>query len=235
MPHSNNFLKNCQFVKFEKLDKLILFRCDFNSSCYRDDLFDILRISFPSALKNSVSKRRAEFLAGRYAASFALHKLGFNSSEIRIGKHRSPVWPDGIVASITHTKNTVVCAAAYERDIHFLGIDLENWLAYETIKEIKSNIILTNEEELLLKSCIGFEKAFTLTFSAKESLFKALYPSVGYYFDFTAAEITHISLRKKTFELILRQNLTPQLTAGTRFSGHFDFDLACIQTLIAEL
>lgn len=85
----------------------------------------------------------------------------------------------------------------------------------------------------MCQSPIGLEKAFTLTFSVKESLFKALFPVVGYYFDFTAAEIIDISLKQRTFDLVLRKALTSKLTSGTLYKGHFKFDSHSVLTVLA--
>ena len=64
--------------------------------------------------------------------------------------------------------------------------------------EIQDSIIFNNEKEYLQKSELSLVEAFTLTFSAKESLFKALYSSVGDYFDFSAAKITKLSVKDKS-------------------------------------
>jgi enterobactin synthetase component D len=151
----------------------------------------------------SAIKRRAEFLVGRHAADSALQQYEVNARKIAVREHRSPTWPDGVVASITHTNTTTLCVAAVQQYVSYLGIDLENWIPNNTIKEIKNSTIKTNKEKLLQKNHIGFERAFTLAFSAKESLFKALYPSIAYYFDFAAAEVSQISLKERTFELTL--------------------------------
>ena len=165
----STFFKLCHIVNINDFNRIKILRCDFDISCYRKELFDMANINFPTSLENSMNKRQAEFLAGRYAATLALEELGFNQTDIPIGKHRSPVWPENIVASITHTNTSALCAAAFSRDYTYLGIDSENWLVSDTIKEIKNSIIQTGEEDLLLKNSMGFERAFTLTFSAKES------------------------------------------------------------------
>lgn len=82
----------------------------------------------------------------------------------------------------------------------YLGIDLEKKLSKECVIEIKSSIISLDEENLILKSKLSFEDAFTLIFSAKESLFKALYPSVRAYFDF---------LRQKSQLFVVIQIVSP--------------------------
>ena len=208
--------------------------CDFYLAHFNPMLFHELNISFPNAIQNSVLKRQAEYLAGRFAASCALGDLGVMVNDIGIGTHRSPVWPNGISASITHTNDKAVCAAADNNDYQYLGIDLENILSKKSIIEIKNIIINNNENNMLKKSDLSIEEAFTLIFSAKESLFKALYPSVGYYFDFTVVEVIEIKRNENSFKINLLKNLTPELKAGRVFKGYFCFDETSIFSIIAQ-
>ena len=226
------FFNERGFITLGDLNHLVLFRCDFNQADYLPSLFSDTNIIFSSTLENAVQKRQAEFFAGRYAAKSALSAFNISNANIPVGPHQSPVWPNGILGSITHTSTSALCAVALMKDVSYLGIDLENWLSLDTVQEIKNSIIQTREETLLRESDMEFNKAFTLVFSAKESLFKALYPKVGFYFDFTAAEMTHMSISDRTFELTLLQNLSPQLLTGSRFKGHFNVDEHSVLTVI---
>ncbi|MCW2482005.1 4'-phosphopantetheinyl transferase family protein, partial [Candidatus Symbiopectobacterium sp. NZEC135] len=64
-----------------------------------------------------------------------------------------------------------------------------------------------------------FCQAVTLSFSAKESLFKAIYPSVQHYFDFLDAQITVLNQAQQVFELQLQTTLAPEFPTGRRFRG----------------
>ena len=46
--------------------------------------------------------------------------------------------------------------------------------------------LVADSDELELLSHLGMQRALTLLFSAKEALYKALYPEVRQFFDFTA-------------------------------------------------
>jgi len=230
---------NTQFINEFNLalpgvEHLKLASYHFNVVNYNSSLFEHFNIHFPDAIKYSVLKRQAEYLAGRYAARCALHHLGIEVKDIATGKHRNPVWPSGISASITHTDSIAICAASYKSDYEYLGIDLEKRLNSKCVTEIKNSIINLQEEYLLLKSELSFEDAFTLTFSAKESLFKALYPSVGGYFDFSAAQITDICASTNKFTIILLENLTAEIIAGMTFTGYFSFDETYVYTITAQ-
>jgi 4'-phosphopantetheinyl transferase EntD len=215
-------------------EHLTLVAYNFTAANYNSHLFQELDIYFPETIKYSVLKRQAEYLAGRYAARRALQRLGIKVSHIATGKHRNPVWPASISASISHTNSKAICAASYKGNHEYLGIDIEEKLNSECVVNIKNSIINLQEQDLLLKSDLSFEDAFTLTFSAKESLFKALYPSVGYYFDFSAAQMINICCSTKRFTLTLLEDLTTELTAGMKFYGCFSLDKTHVFTLIAQ-
>ena len=62
-----------------------------------------------AAVSRAVEKRRAEFAAGRSLARIALTEIGHAPCAIAQAD-RAPVWPLGIVGSITHSNDYVaVC------------------------------------------------------------------------------------------------------------------------------
>jgi enterobactin synthetase component D len=230
---------NTQFINEFDLavpgaEHLTLAAYHFNVVNYNSSLFEQFNLHFPETIKSSVLKRQAEYLAGRYAARSALNNLGLEVKYIATGKNRHPIWPAGISASITHTDSIAICAASYKYDYEYLGIDLEKRLNSTCVVDIKNSIINLQEEHLLLKSKLNFEDAFTLTFSAKESLFKALYPRVGGYFDFSAAQITDICGSTNRFTITLLEDLTAEIIAGMTFTGYFRFDETYVFTIIAR-
>jgi enterobactin synthetase component D len=232
--YNNQFIKKFHLA-IPEVGNLILASYSFHVLNYNSSLFEQFSIHFPEVIKSSVLKRQAEYLAGRYAARSALSHLGLEVKDIATGKHRNPVWPAGVSASITHTDRIAICAASYKHDHEYLGIDFEKRLNLKCVDEIKYSIINLQEESLLLKSELSFEDAFTLTFSAKESLFKALYPHVGGYFDFSAAQITDICSSTNKFTIILLEDLTAEITAGKTFTGYFRFDKTYVFTIIAQV
>jgi len=233
LPESS-FFSQFDLITISSLPNLLICRNVYSLEHFERRLFDVYNICFPDSLNRAVNKRRAEFLAGRCAASSVLSHLGYKNTRVPVGKHRSPIWPNEIIGSITHTNTSALCAVANTKDRVFLGIDLENWLTDETIRATKRLIIQEREERLLKNSAMNFNEAMTLVFSAKESLFKALYPRVRDYFDFLAVEIVGISVEQRHFELRLCQNLSSDLTIGRCFKGHFKLEAGAILTLITD-
>lgn len=209
------------------------FRCDYTLSGYHKDLFSQLGVEFVPNLKLAVPKRQAEFLAGRYMAKQALADFGYDEQLIAVGSHRSPIWPEEVVGSITHTHKSAICAMAYRSAISALGVDQEIWLNRKVALNIKSNIIDECEASLLAEAAFNLERAVTLIFSAKESLFKALYPDVRRYFNFDAARIIAMNGKKNCFTLQLQETLSEQFKEGYTVDGDFIDDGDSVVTVIA--
>ena len=80
------------------------------------------QIDFPTQLKQAVPKRCAEFLAGRYVAQQALKELTTREYQIPVADDRSPIWPEGIVGSISYTDSQSIAAVAFKEDCQLLGV-----------------------------------------------------------------------------------------------------------------
>lgn len=134
-------------------------------------------------------RRRAEFQAGRRCASEALRLVAGRRLLPRRAKvERAPIWPEGMTGAISHCDGRAVAVAA-RRDRHAgLGIDIERLLDDEEAQSIARHVLTDHELQALGREA---DAAFltTLAFSAKESLFKALYPMVHEFRDFHAAEL----------------------------------------------
>jgi 4'-phosphopantetheinyl transferase EntD len=231
----NKFIRDPKQVPLFNLPDIMVFSCHFAVEYYDDSFFHQLNISFPRSLGAAVNKRKAEFLAGRYIAEKTLRQLSLSGNiNIPIGKHRSPIWPPHILASISHTHNKAYCVAAKKVNYRYLGLDHENWLTDEVIEQIKSSILVSSEHKLLQQTMMTTGEVFTLIFSMKESVFKALYPLVGRYFDFQAAEIQRINFTDNLVEIKLLESLNAQLLQGQVMKGYFFADNLSITTLVID-
>ncbi|MFI0489185.1 MAG: 4'-phosphopantetheinyl transferase [Yersinia sp. (in: enterobacteria)] len=221
----------------------LLAKCDFNINEYRDELFAVYAIHFPDSLQKAVAKRRAEYLAGRFVARQILNVLAVRDYPLATGVDRAPVWPAGLIGSISHNNQRALCAAqiitpatGYSVEcssIHGIGVDIESLIAVERAKELWASILSDEEYRSLQQGPLLFNQLLTLVFSAKESLFKAIYPQLGCYFDFLDARFLSYSLTSGRFELQLLRELSDDFSAGRCFTGCFSFNDSDIQTFIA--
>ncbi|MCP4986398.1 MAG: 4'-phosphopantetheinyl transferase superfamily protein [Colwellia sp.] len=193
--------------------------CTFNRDHYTDNLYLQAGISHFSGFSRSVSKRKAEYFAGRYLIRRTLLRLKEPAYDIPIGHNRAPVWPVGLQGSLTHTGNKGISAIAKHKVNYYLGIDIEEKLSEASRKEIENLICCQNEAERLQPSFEDKEALVTFVFSAKESLFKALYPYVEVYFDFLDAEV--ITLEEYRFEIKLVKSINSSYVSGMIFKGFF--------------
>lgn len=230
----NNFIKKSQFTCTLTNQKISSAAYDYDISLYSDQKYTELGLNYPQHLDQAVAKRKAEYLAGRFAAKQALKNLGINVNQIDSGKHGAPIWPKGIAASITHTNKTAICLAASDQHYMYLGVDIENIVTIATAHQLKSMIIDQHEERLLLKLPVDFSVLFTLAFSAKESLFKAFYPYVNKYLNFNIAKLSAISMSMQTIEFKLAADLNKQLPKDSIIKGRFYINTAEVVTLICR-
>jgi 4'-phosphopantetheinyl transferase EntD len=85
----------------------------------------------------------------------------------------APVWPDGIVGSMAHDGCFAVAAVAPALAFSALGIDLE---PAEPLPQEVADIVMTGEDRI---AGVDPLLAGRLLFSAKEAIYKAVFPKDG--------------------------------------------------------
>lgn len=75
-------------------------------------------------VERAVMKRCSEFSTGRYCARRALHSIGIPAQVVPVGQLREPVWPDGIVGSISHDGGICIAIVTRRIDCQQVGVDL---------------------------------------------------------------------------------------------------------------
>jgi len=130
-----------------------------------------------------------------------------------------------VVGSITHGAGQAAAMVASRRDWQGLGLDLEKSLSAERAAKLAGEILTPAE----LQRAEGLDpqalaRLVTLTFSLKESLFKALYPLVLQRFYFHDAELLGHGDDGRA-ELRLLIGLGTEWQVGARLNGQFaEFD-----------
>lgn len=186
----------------------------------------------PEPLRRSIVKRQRAFVAGRCAASAALASLdGDRTHEVGIGVRGEPQWPSGTVGSITHDAHQARCAAAFTRNATGIGIDVEHRISNARADRVRSSIADRSElAEGLWPSAFDASTRLTITFSAKEALYKCLYPQVGRVFDFLDVAVLHVDAGTGRIALRLCGDLSAGWTGGTVVTGRFAVDDTRVST-----
>lgn len=119
--------------------------------------------------------RRVEFLSGRAAAREALSAYGFRKIvPILRSKSGLPLWPTGIVGSISHKNGYAVAIVGCNRDFKSVGCDIE--FSEDLCEEVWSTFATKDEVIITGNKKLPVNKFANVLFSIKESIFKALYP-----------------------------------------------------------
>lgn len=188
----------------------------------------------PRALDRAVAKRRASYLAGRLCARQALAALGWTGPAPEMGADRLPVWPTGYIGSITHTHGFAWSVATRDGEACGVGIDSEEIL--DATRAANLHAVIATPDEWATRERWGLEdrEYITLVFSAKESLFKCLYPMVLKFFYFQHAAIEDIDPAEGRFRYRLLLDLGPRHVIGTTGWGTFCMDEKRVHTCVLE-
>jgi 4'-phosphopantetheinyl transferase EntD len=125
-----------------------------------------------AAVARAVAKRRRELAFGRACARAA---LGAHIA-IGIGPGGAPIWPLGVTGSITHTDDYAAAAVVRSGNI---GIDVELLARIAEVPGLAERVALPSERAVP----VG------VVFSAKESVYKCLYPTAGRFLEFADVEL----------------------------------------------
>ena len=198
--------------------EFISFYCGQNPA---DQDFRLLPEEQAFAESFSSQKRRAEFTFGRINSHRALSRFGLESEPIlRNPETREPCWPDSIWGSITHSAGFAAVAVGLKKEIKGVGIDLESFSRSVDFK-IRRHVCVDSElewlESLPTKQA---NRALRIIFSAKESIFKCIYPSTKTYLRFKDAAVT-INETENNFSFTILKSFPGIIPQGFPHHGRY--------------
>ena len=180
-------------------------------------------------LGGAVAARRVEFATARHCARLALRRIGAPDGPILRGPKREPVWPEGIVGSITHCTGYRAAAVALASEVLTVGIDAEPHAALPA--RVAERVLDAEERDWLARAPAGVHWG-RLIFSAKESVYKAWFPLARRWLGFDEATVA-VDPAAGTFHA----RLLVELPAGVpgEFVGRFLVEDGLVLTAIAIL
>jgi 4'-phosphopantetheinyl transferase EntD len=128
--------------------------------------------------------RQPAFVGGRLAARAAAAQLGLGLSSVLPDAEGMPVWPGGLIGSVSHKDDLAVALVARDRGAT-VGVDLED---PKPARPAIGRRVLRPEEIAALAE--DSERAWIGTlirFSLKEAFYKAVFPWVRRYVGFDEA------------------------------------------------
>ncbi|MDQ2089349.1 4'-phosphopantetheinyl transferase family protein [Marimonas arenosa] len=194
----------------------------------RDEVFD----TELAAMARAVPRRRREFLAGRKAARRAMAGLGLRPAPVMMAPDRVPVWPEGLIGSISHCDDACAAIVGRAKACRSVAVDLEPDLALPA--ELEPVVCLPQEQAWLAslpKDARG--RAARLIFSVKECAYKLQYPVTKEILDFTDLRV-EVDVDTARFVAQFRRDL-PEFGDGQPLTGQFGVEggtLFCVMCLM---
>jgi 4'-phosphopantetheinyl transferase EntD len=170
-----------------------------------------------AVISRAVEKRRREFRTVRHCARRALRELGLPPAPVLPGEHREPLWPPGVVGSMTHCAGYRAAAVARSRDLLTVGIDAE---PHEPLPPDVLDVIALTEEQVQiveLATALSAPHWDRILFCAKETVYKAWFPLTQRWLGFSEAAITIDPAADDPTEGTFSARL---LVAGPTIAGH---------------
>lgn len=176
-------------------------------------------------VRDAVPERREELAAGRRQAHAALKALGEDVEVIGRGERGEPIWPNGVVGSITHCDGFVAAAVAPTTRYRGLGIDVEPAakLPSGVLNEIASQTEKRHMTALAqLHPSIPWDR---LLFCVKEACYKTWFPCEKTWLGFEDAEVRidpfYGAFTVELSRHIQRSNLPRRLSGHWGSTGEF--------------
>lgn len=158
----------------------------------------------------AVPKRRRDFAAGRSCARRALARFACEAQPILRDDDGCPLWPAGLLGSISHTAGCAVGVVAARGAVAAVGVDVE------TIDAAAGRSLLAHvcgpAERAWIEALPAGEHAAAAcaVFSIKESIYKCVYAATGgERLGFGDATVS-VDLRRGLFTARLSRPLGPE-------------------------
>ncbi|HKR51650.1 MAG TPA: 4'-phosphopantetheinyl transferase superfamily protein [Pseudonocardiaceae bacterium] len=186
-----------------------------------------------AVISRAVEKRRREFRTVRHCARLALRDLGLPPAAVLTGKHREPLWPPGVVGSMTHCAGYRAAVVARSRDLLTVGIDAEPHQPLPP--DVLAAISLADEQVQIteLAALYGSSHWDRILFCAKETVYKAWFPLTQRWLGFQDAAITIDPVEGGFSARLLVPGPTITGQALTEFDGRWLISNSLVVTAIA--
>ncbi|WEV23842.1 4'-phosphopantetheinyl transferase superfamily protein [Streptomyces sp. 71268] len=174
-----------------------------------------------AGVRSAIDRRRREYTTVRHLARRAMRDLGIPVVPILSGARREPLWPSGVVGSMTHCAGYRAAALGFDAHHASIGIDAE---PHAPLPEgLLTKVAHPDEVPHLARLAAARPEVHwdRLLFSAKEAVYKAWYPLARRWLGFQEARLT-FDPASDGFTAELRQ--TGPVVAGaplTRMSGRW--------------
>lgn len=208
----------------QRLDPAVLITASFTPQHFDGGFFKDAGIHLPENIRNASKKRKAEFFAGRYLAALAMQHDNIEHFDILADESRCPIWPSQYIGSISHSDGFAACAFASKNKLSAIGIDSQEILTPARAERLWTKIIDEDELAITRSADMDLNEAVTLCFSAKESIYKALYPAIQHFFGFSAAKLSAVDPLEKFLEFSFSPALAKSINLDKTLRAYYYHD-----------
>lgn len=168
-------------------------------------------------VSRAVEARVLEFAAGRVCARAAITALGHPVAPLLSGADRAPIWPSGVVGSITHTGQYCVAVVGSDRQFTAIGVDAERLGAVDLPLW---QLTLHPDEVANLRRLdpAASSQRATMLFAAKEAFYKCQYGMTRSWIGFQDVIVT---IADDTFDLSFADEPKFALQLPGQWKGRF--------------
>lgn len=155
-------------------------------------------------IATAVPRRQHEFATGRVLARELLARFGHDPLPVLRAEDRIPLWPEGIVGSISHAGHVCLAAVAEARTCGGVGIDLE---PDEAVDSDIERVVCRDEEHAWVAAAGEAERGrrCRVVFSVKEAVYKAFYPRTRTFWSFQDVRV-EIDLARESWQAHLPES-----------------------------
>jgi 4'-phosphopantetheinyl transferase EntD/uncharacterized protein YbdZ (MbtH family) len=166
-------------------------------------------------MRRASEKRLEAFRAGRWCARRALTQIGREAAPILRGAAGEPLWPEGVVGSISHGEGVAIAVAAHVERLASVGIDIDSAVA---LGEDMVDLVCGPGEPAPMAAYRP--DSAKMVFVAKEAAYKALFALDGRARDFHDGQI--IPAPSPSFRVALKPR-DPSAAMASALIGTFHF------------
>ncbi len=137
-------------------------------------------------VSDAVEQRKLEFSSGRWCAREALKMIDIQCSYIGVGELHQPLWPQGVIGSISHDIDLAVAVVVLTTKVAWMsiGVDVINLSVTKNSLSGLAYMFIYDESELELMTTLSKHmQAEMVLFSLKECAVKALSETCGKFMD----------------------------------------------------
>ena len=163
-------------------------------------------------IARSVAKRRNEFVTVRHCARVAMGRLGMPEAAILKGEKGDPLWPEGLVGSLTHCEGYRGAVVGRSTAVRSVGIDAEPHGVLPDGVLGAISLPVERHEIVALPADLHWDR---ILFCAKEATYKAWFPLTQRWLGFEDAHISfEVDSTGTTGRFVSRILIDPAALAG---------------------